>query len=130
MKWLQRLLYGRYGPDSLSLALLWISVILSLVGTLTRFWPLSVVALILLLICFFRIFSKNIAKRQRENARFLRLWGPVMLWFKRRKARVAQGKTHRFFKCPGCKQTLRVPKGKGKILLTCPKCGERFERKS
>jgi len=74
--------------------------------------------------------SRNIKRRRAENDRFLRYWWPVRTKASRSLSLARQRKTHKFFKCPGCGNTLRVPRGKGKLQITCPKCGERFSRKT
>ena len=78
----------------------------------------------------FRMLSRNIPRRRAENDRFLRFWGPVKAKFRLQKDKWKSRKTHKFFNCPSCKKNLRVPRGKGKIQITCPKCGERFSKKT
>jgi ribosomal protein L37AE/L43A len=76
------------------------------------------------------MFSKNIPARSRENAVFMKIWYRIKNLFFKEKVKFQNKKTHKFFKCPGCRKTLRVPKGKGRIYITCPKCGERFTKKT
>lgn len=121
---------GRYGPDQLYFALFVIAILLGLLSSITRFYILSLLSYLVLIFAIYRFFSRNIVKRRAENDVFLRYWGPVRYRFRRFKERLKSRKTHKFFKCPNCKNVLRVPKGKGKIQITCPRCGERFERKS
>lgn len=121
---------GRYGPDQLYFALFVIAILLGLLSSITRFYILSLLSYLVLIFAIYRFFSRNIVKRRAENDVFLRYWGPVRYSFRRFKERLKSRKTHKFFKCPNCKNVLRVPKGKGKIQITCPRCGERFERKS
>ena len=121
---------GRYGPDQLYFALFVIAILLGLLSSITRFYILSLLSYLILIFARYRFFSRNIVKRRAENDVFLRYWGPVRYRFRRFKERLKSRKTHKFFKCPNCKNVLRVPKGKGKIQITCPRCGERFERKS
>ena len=121
---------GRYGPDQLSFALFAVSVVL---GILSKIWILSPLILVsygLLIYALFRFLSRNITKRRAENDRFLRFWGPFKNKCKRKAAQFKDRKYFKFFRCPACKNTLRVPKGKGKIQITCPKCGERFIKKT
>ena len=128
--WLARFMIGRYGVDQFYFALCIVAVVLGVLSSIPRLGLLYIVSCIFLFYALFRMLSRNIHKRRRENDIFLRYWWPVRRsvtsWYRRFKSR----KTHRFFKCPGCKNILRVPKGKGKIQITCPKCGERFERKT
>lgn len=82
----------------------------------------------LAIIYVFRIFSKNISARYRENQVFLRLFAPVIKWFKLSKAKIRDRKAYVFFKCSACKNVLRIPKGKGKVTVTCPVCGKTQEK--
>ena len=118
---------GRNGPDALSRLFLLLSLVPTVVSWFVQSAAVGLglycLALVLMGYAVFRIFSRNLWKRQKENAAFVRA-----LQF--RKTRFAQRKTHRFFRCPRCKAWLRVPKGRGHIVLTCRPCGYRFERKS
>lgn len=130
MEWLKKMMVGRYGTDQLSMALLTTGMILLAItlpfkGVIIRLLPL-----IPIIIAYYRVFSKHIYKRQQENFKFIRFYTPIYkrfnIWIKRFKER----KTHRYLKCPTCKQTLRVPKGKGNITITCPKCKNDFRGRS
>ena len=119
---LQRFMMGRYGTDKLNMLLLGIGVALTVVNLFfNQFWvnlTLPLLAYLLMGIALFRTFSRNTYKRYRENQRFL-------LFFQKLRDR-----QHRYYDCPRCRQQIRVPRGKGKISITCPKCRERFVRKS
>ncbi len=128
--WLRSFMVGRYGPDQLYFALFFTAIILAIIASITGLGIISVISYLLLIIAFFRLLSKNIYKRRAENDRFLRFWWPVKMWFRNRFSRLKCRKTHCFFRCPGCRNVLRVPRGKGKIQITCPKCGQRFEKKT
>ena len=130
MNWLRRFMMGRYGGDQLSKALLICSILLTLTAEITSLPLLTYIGYVLLGICIFRIFSRNISKRSMENYKFAILISPVYSWFKKTQNRFKAAKTHRYFVCPNCKQSLRVPKGKGKIIITCPKCKTEFEKKT
>ncbi|BCI60766.1 hypothetical protein [Solibaculum mannosilyticum] len=130
MNWLRNFMSGRYGLDQLSLALVILTMVLTLISSIFR-WPILVIlSYIPLLLCVLRSLSRKTDKRYRENQRFLKIWNPIKskfsLWFSRREDR----KTHKYFKCPHCSNTLRVPKGRGKISITCPVCKTQFIRKS
>ena len=129
MNWLRKFMAGRYGVDQLSFALLILYLILILIAQFTRIWVISLVALIPLVVCFFRMFSRNINKRLAENHQFLKVWNPIKGWFSNRSKRM-KDKTHRYYRCPQCGQQLRVPKGRGKIEITCPKCRHSFIKKT
>ncbi len=128
--WLRSFMVGRYGPDQLYFALFITAIILAVIASITRLGFISVISYLLIIIAFYRLLSKNIYKRRAENDRFLRYWWPVRMWFSNRFSRLKCSKTHCFFRCPGCRNVLRVPRGKGKIQITCPKCGQRFEKKT
>ncbi|MBO4418507.1 MAG: hypothetical protein J5789_01585 [Oscillospiraceae bacterium] len=118
---------GRCGVDQLNMFLLVLVVILSVISVFHSFLGGSgaVVGMFVNFLCYllllwylFRFFSKNLEKRIKENRRFLS-------WISRFKDR-----ENRYYRCPNCKQTVRVPKGRGKICIKCPKCGEKFIRKT
>ena len=128
--WFRRFMLGRYGPDHLGVFTLILSVVLTLIGGLTGWWFISIPAYILVIITIFRMFSRNIPRRRAENDRFLKYWWPVRTkivnFWKELKSR----QEYKYFRCPDCKNKLRVPRGKGKIKVTCPRCGSRFEKKT
>ena len=130
MNWLQRFMAGRYGSDQLNFALLVLCLLLSLISQITGLYVLLLISYLPLLIAIFRMFSRNIYKRRAENAWFLKLWTPVKTWFVQKFTMLRQSKQYRFFKCPYCRATVRVPRGKGKIQIRCPHCGNTFLKKS
>ncbi|NBK98373.1 MAG: hypothetical protein EOM50_10195 [Erysipelotrichia bacterium] len=127
---LYRFMAGRYGNDTLNNCILTLIIVLML---LNMFWwkngIVVVVVWALLMLNIFRSYSRNIYKRRMENTKFLALVKPVTKRFSLAKKQ-KQDKEHRYFICPSCSQNVRVPKGKGKIVIKCPKCGNKFERKS
>lgn len=128
-----RFLSGRNGPDALSVAFSFLACILLIISIVTRGRASSILwilALIFLGCSYFRIFSKNIARRQTENQRFLSRMEPLLCWYNRRKTKRRQKNLYSFFKCPQCGTVLRVPKGKGHIRITCKNCRFIFERNS
>lgn len=130
LNWLRRLMLGRYGGDQLNNLLVALSFTLVVIASLTSLRVLTAIALGFLVVCYFRMFSRNIQARYAENQIFLKLWHPVSSWTRSRIARLRDCRTHKYLKCPVCKTTLRVPRGKGKISVTCPKCTQRFTTKS
>ncbi len=121
---------GRSGGDQFGMFLIVLAIVLTIV---LMFVPLPFVgwlSWVPLIFAIYRMFSKQVEKRRQENYAFLRKWGAIRTWFWNIKNRVKESKTHRFYKCPKCKQTLRVPKGKGKINITCSKCGNKFIKKT
>lgn len=120
---------GRYGFDQLNGFLCILSLILVVLGAwLSGF--LYWLGLALLLWCYYRIFSRNIQKRYAENMKYLSLQNQAKDWLARQKQRFDQRKVYRYFKCPHCRQSIRVPRGRGRISITCPKCGTSFIKKS
>jgi ribosomal protein S27E len=121
---------GRNGPDHLSVAMLITSVALNLLARVPFLFFLTYLAFALLVFTGFRILSRNIPARRRENDKYLKYWWPIKTKLRRFFTGLKDRKNHKFFKCPSCHNTLRVPKGKGKLQITCPKCGERFVKKT
>lgn len=122
MNWLQRMMIGRYGVDKLSKAMLVLTFILLIISSFTESIIINTFAIIILALTYMRIFSRNINKRYQENMKFLQWWSPIEVKINRMFIRLKEQKTYRFFKCTQCGQQLRVPKGKGKIKITCPRC--------
>lgn len=131
--WLQKVMAGRYGVDEFNRFLnttALIALVLSVIfgGVLSLvFWLLAIVSLIF---SYIRMFSRNTYKRRAENSAYLTMRYNLTRKLTGLKQRLQQKKYYRFYKCPKCGITTRVPKGKGKIRITCPKCGESFVRKS
>ena len=120
---LRRFMMGRYGSDKLNMAILWVGVglmVLSLFLQRVPFVPLMLCLLSygLMFWAIFRTLSRNTYKRYQENRRYLRLLERL------------KDRGHKHFDCPRCKQPVRVPRGKGKIAITCPKCREKFIKKT
>ncbi len=126
---MQRFMMGRNGVDDLSRFLNVVVLICIILGIFIS-PTISTLGFLILIYHYFRIFSRNIYKRAIENKAYLQLRNRTVRWFFTQKQRFSQRKDYRFFTCPSCKQTLRVPRGKGKIALTCPKCRTEFVRKS
>ena len=131
-----RFMYGRNGTDQLNWAILVMYLVLWVIRILVSALDVTVAAMIIDVIMFllavvllWRTFSKNLAKRRAENQRFVNWWWPIKNRFAAAKARKAD-KAHKYFTCKNCKTICRVPAGKGKIVITCPKCGHKIEGKS
>lgn len=119
--------YGRNGFDDLAKHSLIASLVLCVLG---GFLPQGIFRIVisiaswgLMVYSYFRILSKNIYKRVSENRKYT---GEINIY----KAIWQQRKTHRFYRCPKCKTWLRVPKGRGKITITCVKCSTKFDKKT
>lgn len=120
-------MYGRNGMDGLSIALLVVYLLLSFL--LPRSLWFRLVQMIPLGLAAFRVFSRNLAARRTENDRFMLYWNKVKNFCVKWNRRLQDTK-HKYVKCHTCKQTLRLPKGKGKLNITCPKCGTKFVKKT
>lgn len=126
---LQRFMYGRYGSDQMNVFLIVAYLVLLLLSGLPGLARLELPALVLMAWTVFRMLSRNYAARRAENAKFLKVAGPMIRWYRLQRT-IRRDKEHRYFKCPGCGQQLRVPKGKGRITVTCRGCGASFQEKS
>ena len=102
----------------------------ALIGPKSIKGSLSRLSMGLLIWCYSRIFSKNVTRRRAENDSYLRKQASVTDWFRLRRDCFRQRKEYAFFRCPGCGRTVRVPKGKGKVRITCRQCGFSFEKKT
>ena len=121
---------GRYGADQLSKFMLGVCLVCLILNMVTRQPVVYVLALVILVICYFRMFSKNTYKRSAENQKYLDMTGRVRNYFSRMRRRIVESKDYHIYKCPSCSQKIRIPRGKGKICITCPKCRTEFEKKS
>lgn len=125
-----RFMQGRYGVDQLSKFLSFGGLIVIIISNFFGGIILNTIGLLMVIFAYVRMFSKNINKRYAENLKYLQYANRVKSYFNGFKNTFSQRKTHRVFKCPSCKQKIRVPKGKGKIEISCPKCFTKFIRKS
>ena len=128
-KWLQNLMVGRYGSDELSFTLLMLYLGVCMFAIFAGIRILQLFALGIILYAFYRILSRNIPARQAENAAYLRFLSRIGANSRARKAR-RQDKAHRYYRCKHCGAVLRVPRGIGKVEITCPKCGEKLTKKT
>lgn len=126
----RRFMAGRYGTDALNQFLSILAVALLLVSLLTRLGLFTWLGLAALIYCYFRTFSRNISRRTEENYRFCSFQEQLAGKWKGVKRRWADRNTYRYYRCPKCRQMLRVPKGRGRIEISCPRCGTQFIKKS
>ncbi len=148
---LRTFMAGRYGFDMLGSLLLVLYLILNYLvrfilntllrrGLLTEVWWVTLLRFLPMVVlgwALWRVLSKNIPARCAENGVFMEGWSRLKMFFTRRKDAVVrwksgaeERKTHRFFACPNCGQQVRVPKGKGKIAIKCPRCHQEFVKKT
>lgn len=125
-----RFMQGRNGVDQLSQFLNIVVMILLVVAIFTKSVVLDWIPFVLMGYMYFRIFSRNIPKRSMENQKFCNMRYDLAIKKNNWKKEWEQRKIYRFFRCPMCKQKVRVPKGRGKICITCPKCRQEFIRRS
>ena len=125
-----RFMQGRYGLDSLGYFLLWTGMILIFINFFVGSSILKVLALVLLIYTYVRFLSKKYEKRNRENDWFLSHIQGLRDRQRRFLAHARIRKTHHIYSCPGCGQKIKIPRGKGKVVITCPKCRIEFTKKS
>ena len=131
---IMRFMQGRYGVDTFCRFLLVAGLI---VVFLSAFLGSSVVGMIFYLLgwvmiiyCYFRMFSRNVSKRYAENQAFLAKTYKIRSFFQKQKNIWNQRRVYHIYTCPNCRQKIRIPRGKGKIEIRCPKCGTTFIKKS
>ena len=121
---------GRYGMDSFSRFLMTVGIVCLLLSALFDIPFFNFACWALLIYLYFRMFSRNISKMYAQNQKFLNIRYKAVAKWNKTKNHMKQRKVYRFYKCPSCKQKVRVPKGKGRICITCPKCRTEFVKKS
>lgn len=131
---LAKFMYGRYGTDRLNMFLLIVLIVCAGLNLFVRNGYFSIVMssweTLLIVLIYYRMFSRNIQKRYTENQKYLRLENKVKRFFGRTKYIQEQRKDFHIYTCPQCRQKIRIPKRKGKISVRCPKCGAEFVKKS
>ena len=120
----RRMFIGRNGPDHLSFGLMILALVLSFI----RWEYIIIVWILIVALAIIRMFSRNVEQRRKENFAFLRVVNKPKTWYYKCKVRNKQRKIYKVFKCPECFQKLRVPRGKGKVLIRCSKCGHKITK--
>lgn len=123
-------MYGRYGNDALTTFLLILTAILMVISWIPRLWWVYFLAAAVLVWSLTRSFSRKLDKRRRELDRYLKIKTPVVNFFKLQRNKWRDRKTHVYFRCKKCKAVLRVPKGKGSIVVICTRCKDRIEKET
>lgn len=126
----RQFMYGRYGNDELNIALVVLALIISLISNIDKLWFLYFISIILLSLAISRALSRNTNARYNEKIKFLNIISGPKSKVLNYKNRIRDRKTHKYFTCKKCKATLRLPKGRGKIKITCPKCGNEMIKKT
>ena len=119
---LRHFMMGRYGTDRLNMVILCAGLVASLLSVMISVQPLNLIlwalSYVLMILAIWRSLSRNTYKRYQENRKFLQIFDRL------------KDRQHRYFDCPKCRQMVRVPRGKGKISITCPRCREKFMKKT
>ncbi len=126
---MMRFMQGRYGNDRLGQVMLMLALV-CVVLSLFRIPFVSTLGLVILFLTYYRMFSRQISKRAAENQKYLQLEWKLRVKLQKRKQALAKSRTHRVYKCPNCSQKIRVPRNRGRIAITCRKCGTEFIRKT
>ena len=127
---LRQFMIGRYGTDGFNQFLSIASLVLLLIAIVSRVSLFTWLGVALLIYCYYRTFSRNISKRTEENYKFYTLKDRVDSKFRGLKEQWANRKVYHYYRCPQCRQKLRVPRGRGRIQISCPRCGTQFIKKS
>lgn len=129
--WLANLMRGRYGMDQLNRSLMIVALILIVINFFFRLGLINWLAVVLLIYIYCRMFSRNISRRAAENQKFMQFTASFRSGRGKGNpaTRVKKDQTHKILKCPGCGEKLRVPRGVGKISISCPHCHMKFTKK-
>ena len=127
---MMQFMQGRYGADQMGQMLSAVSMVFLIISLFSRNQAWFLLAVIGIVYNYFRMFSKNILKRYAENQKYLKMTAGIRRKLASWKSQLAQRKIYHIYRCPGCKQKIRVPRRRGKIEIRCPKCNTRFVKKS
>ena len=125
---------GRYGTDRLNQFMLIVLLVCAVINMFIRNGYVSMLLtcweILLIVFIYIRMFSRNLTKRYAENQKYLAVENKVRHFFGQKKYIQQQRKDYHIYSCPNCKQKIRIPKGKGKVSVRCPKCGTEFVKNS
>lgn len=127
---LARFFMGRRGADQLGMALLVFSLVLSLLASVFGIFIFSILSTVSWVYALFRMFSKNIPAREKENRWFLSKYTPVVSGLRQAKVRFKNRRIYLYYKCPNCRAWLKLPRNIGEKTVTCGKCGATFKKKA
>ena len=125
-----RFMQGRYGTDDFYKFLFWVALIGIAINWFFKSQLLSFAVTLILVYAMYRVLSKNHSARYAENQRYLQATAKIRYWFDQQKKLMEERKYHHIYTCPKCRQKIRIPKGKGKIMIRCPKCHHEFQKRS
>lgn len=126
----QTFMIGRYGSDQLNQFLCGVFLVMIVLNIFVHSRIIYTLEFLPLFLIYFRMFSRNISQRFKENQKYMDYRFYVTEWFKKLKFRANEAKTYHIYKCPSCGQKIRIPRGRGKVQIRCPKCGTEFIKKS
>ncbi len=136
MNFISSFMRNRYGKDALSICMLVLALVLAILARVFGFWVFALIATLLVVVALFRVFSTNIPARHKENQKLVwftmkvkKTWHSLTAPLRKFMFRITDNE-HNYYRCKNCKQEVRVPTGKGKILITCPKCKTQFTKKT
>ena len=127
---LRQFMIGRYGTDGLNQFLSIASIVMLLISLITRVSLFTYVGMVLLILCYYRSLSRNISKRTEENYKYYAVKDRIRNKFSGLKDQWDNRRLYHYYRCPQCRQKLRVPRGRGRIQISCPRCGTQFIKKS
>ena len=125
-----RFMQGRYGTDDFYKFLFWVALIGIVINWFFKSQLLRFAVTLILEYAMYRVLSKNHSARYAENQRYLQATAKIRYWFDQQKKLMEERKYHHIYTCPKCRQKIRIPKGKGKIMIRCPKCHYEFQKRS
>ncbi len=120
---------GRYGHDNLNLFLLGLWLFLEIIWTISRFWVIGVLGILVIVIAIYRSLSKNIQKRMYENRKFMNIFNSLKRNINLLRRMWRDRDSYKYIKCPNCRAQLRVKKVKGEHRVHCPRCNRDFQKK-
>ncbi len=126
----RQFMIGRYGNDAFNQFLTIVALAFWVFSLIFSNPIISTISLALLIYINFRMFSRNISKRTAENYKYYTIKEDICAKLGQKKNEFKNSKNYKYFRCPACKQKLRVPRGRGKIEISCPKCSKQFLKKS
>lgn len=125
----RQFMYGRYGNDQLNLGLVIFGCAVTLIMSFFDIYALRLIGTVPYILALLRALSKNISKRRQENEKFMSFTAPLRKSLTE-KITQSKDKDHRYYKCPSCRKVLRVPRGRGRIKISCPHCSKEFIKKT
>ena len=121
---------GRYGADELSKVTLGACLVFMILNLFLRIRGFYLLAILLLVLSYFRMLSRDYARRSAENQKYLQIKRNVISRLGLTRRQIDERKVYHIYRCPNCRQKIRIPRGKGNIIVTCPKCRHEFSKRA